>query len=217
MGEWDDSLNEGNGDYAYKNEGVQSYTIGNKNNIAKETEHNFILGNNVNIGKGISHAVVLGDDSEIEESYTVSVGNSAHKRRIVNVADGIAESDAATYGQLKKNNEEIRNTRKEMQGIGSLSAALAGLHPMQYDKKAPSQVMAALGNYRDKQALAVGVSHYFTSNTMMSAGLALSNEKKTNAMANIGFTWKIGKGEIQSSIENDSVVQNEVRRLSVEN
>ena len=51
--------------------------------------------------------------------------------------------------------EKIDNVKDEVRDVGSLSAALAGLHPMQYDPKAPAQVMAALGHYKDRQAVAV--------------------------------------------------------------
>ena len=115
-------------------------------------------------------------------------------------------------------NEKIDNVKDEVRDVGSLSAALAGLHPMQYDPKAPAQVMAALGHYKNKQAIAVGASYYFNDRFMMSAGVALSGEKKTKSMANVGFTLKLGKGSGVAYNETPQyVVQNEVKRLTVEN
>ena len=114
--------------------------------------------------------------------------------------------------------EKIDNVKDEVRDVGSLSAALAGLHPMQYDPKAPAQVMAALGQYKNKQSVAVGLSYYFNDRFMMSAGVALSGEKKTKSMANVGFTLKLGKGSGVSYNETPQyVVQNEVKRLTVEN
>ena len=114
--------------------------------------------------------------------------------------------------------EKIDNVKDEVRDVGSLSAALAGLHPMQYDPKAPAQVMAALGHYKNKQAIAVGASYYFNDRFMMSAGVALSGEKKTKSMANVGFTLKLGKGSGVAYNETPQyVVQNEVKRLTVEN
>ena len=114
--------------------------------------------------------------------------------------------------------EKIDNVKDEVRDVGSLSAALAGLHPMQYDPKAPAQVMAALGQYKNKQSVAVGLSYYFNDRFMMSAGVALSGEKKTKSMANVGFTVKLGKGSGVSYNETPQyVVQNEVKRLTVEN
>ena len=114
--------------------------------------------------------------------------------------------------------ERIDNVKDEVRDVGSLSAALAGLHPMQYDPKAPAQVMAALGHYKDRQAVAVGASYYFNDRFMMSTGIALSGEKKTKTMANVGFTLKLGKGSGTTYSETPQyVVQNEVKRLTVEN
>ena len=114
--------------------------------------------------------------------------------------------------------EKIDNVKDEVRDVGSLSAALAGLHPMQYDPKAPAQVMAALGHYKDRQAVAVGASYYFNDRFMMSTGIALSGEKKTKTMANVGFTLKLGKGSGTTYNETPQyVVQNEVKRLTVEN
>ena len=82
--------------------------------------------------------------------------------------------------------------------------------------------MAALGHYKNKQAIAVGASYYFNDRFMMSAGVALSGEKKTKSMANVGFTLKLGKGSGVTYQETpqyvvQNVVQNEVKRLTVEN
>ena len=319
-------VGEYNGSYQYKNEGNNSYMIGNKNKIASGSNDNFILGNNVHIGGGINNSVALGNNSTVSASNTVSVGSSTLKRKIVNVGDGAISansSDAVTGRQLysgngidtaawqnklnvtRKNdykdandidvnkwkaklgvgsgggggapvdaytkseadnkfanktdlndytkkddykdangidvdkwkaklgtgagtadienlrnevNEKIDDVKDEVRIVGSLSAALAGLHPMQYDPKAPVQVMAALGHYRDKQSVAVGASYYFNDRFMMSTGIALSGEKKTKTMANVGFTLKLGKGSGVTYDETPQyVVQNEVKRLTVEN
>ena len=234
-------------DYDYINEGKNSYMFGNYNKIAAGTENNFILGNNVSIGSGINNSVALGNNSTVSSSNEVSVGSATLKRKITNVADGevsATSTDVVTGKQLYSGegidasawkaklgigsadvenlrnevNEKIDNVKNEVRNVGSLSAALAGLHPMQYDPKAPAQVMAALGQYKNKQSVAVGLSYYFNDRFMMSAGVALSGEKKTKSMANVGFTVKLGKGSGVSYNETPQyVVQNEVKRLTVEN
>ena len=89
---------------------------------------------------------------------------------------------------------------------------------MQYDPKAPTQVMAALGHYKNKQAVAIGASYHFNDRFMMSTGIALSGEKRTETMANVGFTVKLGKGSgVAYNKTPQYVVQNEVKRLTVEN
>ena len=224
-----------NGQYQNKNEGNNSYMIGNYNKIAKDSNDNFILGNNVSIGSGINNSVALGNNSTVSSSNEVSVGSATLQRKITNVADGevsATSTDAVTGKQLYKamqNSgaasienlksevyEKIDNVKDEVRGVGSLSAALAGLHPMQYDPKAPAQVMAALGHYKDRQAVAVGASYYFNDRFMMSTGIALSGEKKTKTMANVGFTLKLGKGSGVSYNETPLyTIQDEVKRLTI--
>ena len=211
--------------------GNGSYAIGNDNTI--NGNNNFVLGNNVNIGAGIQNSVALGNNSTVSSSNEVSVGSKGKERKITNVADGevsATSTDAVNGRQLYnamqnsnnsfKNevNEKIDNVKNEVRGVGSLSAALAGLYPMQYDPKAPVQVMAALGHYKNRQAIAVGASYHFSDRFMMSTGIALSGEKRTETMANVGFTVKLGKGSGVAYNETPQyVVQNEVKRLTVEN
>ena len=115
-------------------------------------------------------------------------------------------------------NEKIDDVKDEVNHVGSLSAALAGLHPMQYDPKAPTQVMAALGHYKNKQSVAVGLSYYFNDRFMVSTGVAIGGERRVKSMANVGFTVKLGKGSGVAYNETPQyVVQNEVKRLTVEN
>ena len=215
--------------------GNGSYAFGNDNTI--KGDNNFVFGNNVTIDVDIQNSVALGNNSTVSSSNEVSVGSATLQRKITNVADGevsATSTDAVTGKQLYKvmqNSgalgienlrnevyEKIDNVKDEVRDVGSLSAALAGLHPMQYDPKAPAQVMAALGHYKDRQAVAVGASYYFNDRFMMSTGVALSGEKKTKAMANVGFTLKLGKGSGTTYNETPQyVVQNEVKRLTVEN
>ena len=215
--------------------GNYSYAFGNNNTI--NGDNNFVLGNNVTIGTGIQNSVALGNNSTVSSSNEVSVGSKGKERKITNVADGevsATSTDAVTGKQLYKamqNSgatgienlrneiyEKIDDVEDEVRGVGSLSAALAGLHPMQYDPKAPAQVMAALGHYKNRQSVAVGLSYYFNDRFMMSAGVALSGEKKSKSMANVGFTLKLGKGSGVTYQETPQyVVQNEVKRLTVEN
>ena len=211
--------------------GNGSYAFGNDNTI--KGDNNFVLGNNVTIDAGIQNSVALGNNSTVSSSNEVSVGSKGKERKITNVADGevsATSTDAVNGRQLYnamqnsnntfKNevNEKIDNVKNEVRNVGSLSAALAGLHPMQYDPKAPTQVMVALGHYKNKQAVAIGASYHFNDRFMMSTGIALSGEKRTETMANVGFTVKLGKGSGVAYNETPQyVVQNEVKRLTVEN
>ena len=149
------------------------------------------------------------------------------------MADGevsATSTDAVTgkqlYNAIKNSNtsaienlrNEVSDVKSEVKYVGSLSAALAGLHPMQYDPKAPSQIMAAIGGYRNKQAVAVGMSYYFNDRFMLSTGVAVGTQNKVKTMANIGFSLKLGKGSGVTYDETSQyIIHNEIKRLTVEN
>ena len=177
----------------------------------------------VTIGEGISNSVALGNGSVASTSNEVSIGSDTVKRRLTNVGDGeysATSTDAVNgkqlYNAVKGVEGEINNVKTEVTHVGSLSAALAGLHPMQYDPKAPTQVMAALGHYRNKQSVAVGLGYYFNDKFMMTAGIAIGSERRVKSMANVGFTLKLGKGSGVIE-ENSAFISNEVKKLNSEN
>ena len=229
VGEYDNATNT----HKFINEGKHSYMFGNYNRIASGSNNNFILGNNVSIGSGIQNSVALGNNSVVSSSNEVSVGSATLKRKITNVADGEVSANSTDavngrqlYKAMQNSNENLKNevnekiddVKDEVNHVGSLSAALAGLHPMQYDPKAPTQVMAALGHYKNKQSVAVGLSYYFNDRFMMSAGVAIGSEKRVKSMANVGFTVKLGKGSGVTYEEAPQyTILDEVKRLTVEN
>ncbi|WP_338989761.1 YadA-like family protein [Fusobacterium animalis] len=211
--------------------GNGSYAFGNDNTV--KGDNNFVFGNNVTIDEGIQNSVALGNNSTVSSSNEVSVGSKGKERKITNVADGEVSANSTDavngrqlYNAMQNSNENLKNevnekiddVKDEVNHVGSLSAALAGLHPMQYDPKAPTQVMAALGNYKNKQSVAVGLSYYFNDRFMMSAGVAIGSEKRVKSMANVGFTLKLGKGSGVTYEEAPQyTILDEVKRLTVEN
>ena len=76
--------------------------------VEKAASNSIAIGNDAKASK--ENSVAIGKGSKATEANTVSVGsgNSSQAygfRRIVNVADGTKNTDAATYGQLIKNQE----------------------------------------------------------------------------------------------------------------
>ena len=76
--------------------GTGSIAIGKNSNVSKFGSVALGIGANANA----SGSVALGAYSIANEDNTVSIGRAGSERRIVNVADGINETDAATVGQL---------------------------------------------------------------------------------------------------------------------
>ena len=91
----DDSLAVGEGAGAYA-EG--SIAIGR--NAVAETDGEYALAVGYSAKASGKNSVALGANSVASEADTVSVGGNGTTRRIVNVAEGTADTDAATVGQL---------------------------------------------------------------------------------------------------------------------
>lgn len=119
--------------------------------------------------------------------------------------------------EIQENNYKLRN---EISHVGSLSAALAALHPAQYEEGAPNQIMSGIGHYKNKQAIAIGATHYFNENIMITTGIAVGSENRIKTMANLGITWKIGSTKNLKNVPEPSSlkeIQNEMRRLALKN
>ncbi len=83
--------------------GNNNYVFGANNEF--EADKVFAFGSNIT--SVASNSVVLGDGSSSEVENTVSVGTTGSERKIVHVANGTANTDAATYGQIAKRSQTL--------------------------------------------------------------------------------------------------------------
>ena len=175
--------------------GSNSYAVGNNNTVSGD--NTFVLGNNVKTSA--KNAVVLGDGSEGVDN-AVSVGAKGKERQIKNVAPGTDDSDAATVGQLKELaggtgagleevTHRIDNLDSKINKVGAGAAALAALHPLDTDNK--FTMAAGFGNYRNANAMALGMFYRPTDKVMFSVGGAMGNGEN---MINAGVSFALDKG-----------------------
>ena len=199
-----DKGNDGR-DGSISGEAAVVYTDGNGNKVYRVGDEFYKELNPNGTGKGSS---IPSNSIRVSLNAPNNTNNKIDNTTILgNVAPGKKDTDAVNVSQLKKvenkvddinnnfNNvyEELGKTRSEAHRVGALSAALAALNPVQFDKNKPNQIMAGVGAYKEKAAVAVGVAHYFTENLMMTTGLSMSGENRTRIMGNVGLTWKFGK------------------------
>ena len=177
--------------------GDNSYSVGNNNEVTGS--NTFVFGNNVKTGA--KNAVVLGDGSEGVDN-AVSVGAKGKERQIKNVAPGTDDSDATTVKQVKEMieaggggadlapiNRRIDNVDSKINKVGAGAAALAALHPMDTDGK--FSMAAGFGNYRDANAMALGVFYRPNDQVMFSMGGSLGNGEN---LLNVGVSFALDKG-----------------------
>lgn len=140
---------------------------------------------------------VSGDTTINSDGMTIKDGPSVTKdgidaggKKITNVAPGTADNDAATVGQLKNASGDIYNeinrldnsTRKGIAG----AAALAALHPMDFNPDDKLQFSAGVGNYRGKTAAALGMFYRPDESVMFSLGGTFGN---SDNLVNAGITF----------------------------
>ena len=138
-----------------------------------------------NVGSSI--ATIMGGNAHMDSTGTITMSNIGGTGK--DTVDDAIRSNKERIDAL-----ESMNNGEETKSVGALSAALAGLHPMQYDPKKPSQIMAAVGQYDSKKAVALGLAHYVNEDLMFTTGLALQGSSHNKNMVNVGVTYKFGKG-----------------------
>ena len=89
----------------------------------------------------------------------------------------------------------VHRLGNEVDSVGALSAALAGLHPLDDGSGDKLQLAAALGTYDGTQAAALGGFYWVNEDLRLSVGLstAFGDERKT--AANMGAAFRIGPGK----------------------
>ena len=155
--------------------------------------------------------------------HTVSLtenGLNNGNNTITNVAPGINGTDAVNVNQLRN---AMHSVDGKIADVGAASAAMAGLKPLQYDRLEPTQVLAAVGNYKGSTAAAIGIAHYTNESTMLHMGVSLGGHDN---MVNAGVSYKFGTSDAKKAIparykagpiSSAYVMQDEVTALKAEN
>lgn len=106
------------------------------------------------------------------------------------IADLKGQVGASATAIKNEFNNRISQTEKRMNNLGASSAALAGLHPLDFNKDDKASYAVSYGHYRNSNAVALGAFYRPNERTMFGLGMSLGAEKQFTA--NIAF--KVGKG-----------------------
>lgn len=154
--------------------------------------------------KAVTANVVSYDDAS-HSSITLNQGGNSTV--IKNVGDGsVAEGskEAVNGGQLYRTNQavgknagDIRNLGSSVNKLGSRlnrvgagAAALAALHPQDFDPDDKWDFAAGYGNYKDAHAAAIGAFYRPSEDTLISVGGSFGGGEN---MVNAGVTFKLGQ------------------------
>ena len=146
------------------------------------------------VGENENEGLQKGVKENKEKIVTVETEQTQQKQKIDEVNRKV---EAMTNGQndVKKDIAELGG---RINVTGAMSAALAGLKPLQYDPMAPTQVMGSVSTYEGQQAYALGLAHFTSEDLMVHGGVSFTNSHKY--MANVGVTYKFGHSAEKSMI-----------------
>ena len=134
-------------------------------------------------------------------------GINAGNKTITNVAAGQNGTDAVNVNQLTSAIDQVNsnasklgnvvraNQEEARKGIAG-TAALAGLHPLDFDPDHKLDIMAGYGHFHNANAGAVGIAYRPNEDLMFTAGTTFGSDNVINA----GVTYKVGaRSEVSRS------------------
>ena len=139
------------------------------------------------ISNGASSIVLDGSNVKVNDKVTIDQNG-----KVTGVADGDVKEnskDAVNGSQLYKTNQEVVNNTNRINQLGSRvnkvgagAAALAALHPMDFDPDDKLTFSAGYGNYAGENAAAIGAYYRPDEKVMFSvAGTVGNGENMVNA------------------------------------
>ena len=97
----------------------------------------------------------------------------------------------ATSQQVAQNAQSINKLGNRINKVGAGAAALAALHPLDFDPDDKWDFVAGYGNYNGENAAAIGAYYRPNEDTMFSVGGSFGNGEN---MMNAGVSLKLGQG-----------------------
>ena len=101
-----------------------------------------------------------------------------------------SSTDAVNGSQLYGTETRINRLGNRINHVGAGAAALAGLHPLDFDPDDKWDFAAGYGNYKNANAVAIGAYYRPNEDTMFSVGGSFSGGEN---MVNVGVSWKFGQ------------------------
>ena len=145
------------------------------------------------------------------KTYIDSDGLNANNQVIRNVADGsISEGskDAVNGGQLYQVKNDLEG---KVNKVGANAAAMANLHPMEFDPDSKWNIAAAMGNYGSETATAIGAFYRPNEDVMVNFSTAFGTGEN---MVGGGISVRLGKGSNKLSREESNALKAQVNDLT---
>lgn len=209
--------------------GIETNTVGYVDAITLSEGDNVKIESTYNDDKSRVNYKISVDDSAIKDAIQPELDQKAdHDGSNLTETDIKGWKDTLGVSNLNSDVSNLQDQVSSLDGrvsslndrvdkVGAGAAALAGLHPLEFNPEDKFSASAAMGNYKGENALALGAFYRPNADTMVSFGTTLSDEK----MFNVGVSFKFGnKGDRiyrQGTSVDVSALTSEVNTLRQEN
>ena len=149
-------------------------------------------------------------------TYDGEAGIHAGNMQMHDVAAGEADTDAVNVSQLRdatsRINNVMTNVDRKINKAGAATAALSGLHYLDYNPNDKWSFATSVGHYKNTTAGAIGTSYQPNENTMVHLGVALGSESTFN----LGASFKLGYQEHTIKMSRFEMAQ-QIKDLQADN
>lgn len=214
------------GDLTFNGETVSSDDLANAANVAgdvSDIKEQIGAGADGKLGLTNEQTTLVGGinaNTEAINGVKTIVGDGKLDNGAADLTAGINANSAA----IEQNRQAIgalgsrvSDLGEEVDSVGAISAALAGLHPLDYNGTGSKfQISAALGTYDGTQAAAIGGFYHFNRDTLLSIGGSTSFEGDRKTAANVGVTFRVGEGASEAPAVQDNETKQQMEAMKQE-
>ena len=135
-----------------------------------------------------------------------------HENRITTIEGDINTlNNRIINGGANSLNEAKAYTDQQVSSVAAASAALAGLHPLDFDKHDKWSYSVGFGNYKNANAAALGAFYRPNKNTMFNAATTVGNGRNS---ISLGANFKFGKSSEEVTTEDAAQLKKDMKDLS---
>ncbi|MDU4576844.1 MAG: YadA-like family protein, partial [Negativicoccus succinicivorans] len=150
--------------------------------------------------KGIVTGGTVYNETRIEnDGNYIKAGNTAGQNLIA-----LDKQVGANTTNIAELNNRVYDMGNRVDRVGAGAAALAGLHPLDFDPDDKWDFAAGYGNYKGAHALAIGAFYRPNESKMFSVGGSFGGGEN---MLNIGFSMKVGRGNEYMKLSRSEMAQ----------
>lgn len=164
---------------------AKEYTINVKTDGKVESGNTGIVSG----GTVYNETHVKNDGTYVKKGNSAGDNLSVLDKQVSKNTDNITNLGNTIYNM----NNTVGELGERINKVGAGAAALAGLHPLDFDPHDKWDIAAGFGNYRNASAAAVGLFYRPNERTMLNLGFTMGDSRN---MVNAGVSVKLGRGDV---------------------